>query len=108
MLRCEMYFLESGRRKFYILQTVLNVSTRDASVNIVKVLYEKEPCTVFQCVCSCVSSALYRQLGRFYKLSLSSAPITMAYLLFSLIFVKVLLLCYVVCFCTTTVLFHME
>lgn len=109
ILYVEMWnvFSRIGEKEVLYLQTVLNVSTHDAPVNMVTVLYEKEPCSVIQCPRACVQSALYKQLGRFYKLSLSS-PIPMAYLLFSLIFVKVLLFRYVVCFCTTTVLFHVE
>lgn len=55
------------------MQNVLDMSIHDAPLNIIKVLYGKEPCSVIQCVCSCVLCALYKKLGCCSKLSLSSA-----------------------------------
>lgn len=54
MSRCEMYFLDRGEGSVLYLQNVLDMSIHDAPLNIIKVLYGKEPCSVIQCVCSCV------------------------------------------------------
>lgn len=46
ILYVEMWnvFSRIGEKEVLYLQNVLNVSTHDAPMNIIKVLYEKEPC----------------------------------------------------------------
>lgn len=80
------------------MQNVFKMNTYyEESVNIIKVLYEQEPSSAIQCLFLYVCTVCFVQkLHHFDRLSMSSA-ITLAYLLFSLIFVSPTL-CYVVLF----------
>lgn len=60
MWRCEMYFLDREKEVLY-LQNVVDVSIHDAPLNIIKVLYGKEPCSV------CRSARLFLCVVRFVQ-----------------------------------------
>lgn len=110
ILYVEMWdvFSRTGEKEVLYLQNVLKMNSRDVPANITKVFVRigtLQYDSAFVPVCV----ACFVQKARPFVWAFSEfCSNYYGYLLFSLIFVKVFLLCYVVCFCTTTVLFHME